>query len=80
MPASTRGLQGKKSLLEIALDLHTSTTGAMERDPAFDILDFLLLDKALNDWQEPSSKFDELVKKLLIQTTIDYQAKSLKDR
>ncbi len=77
MPQSTREILGEACLLDVALDLHMSTTGSCDPwaiDPARCVA---ILEMAVRDWEEgPTYRkaFDDAVKNLLVVALQEHKA------
>ena len=66
-----------RSVIDVALDVHMTTTGAFERsiDSGDQAKDIELLKHVLNDWKDPSGSFDLSVKLLIQEAIIDAEDK-----
>lgn len=70
---SIRQRQGNRSLLDIALTVHSTTTGAFERNLEDQIEDVNLLKDTINSWEPNRCTFDESVFKLIQEAIIEYE-------
>ena len=74
--AKNRALQGDKSLLEIALDLHMGTTGSMECPPDYLEKCAVIIRSALASWEKGLTStfhFDNAVRNLIETALWDHE-------
>jgi hypothetical protein len=59
-----------RSIVQIALDVHTTAAGSFERSDAAQFYDIGILSTVLDAWDEPTSEFDSAVR-MLIETALE---------
>jgi hypothetical protein len=66
---------GKRSILQLALDVHMTTTGAFERNPADQEKDVEALREVASTWEASRLEFDRLVLSLVMTTLDEWEDK-----